>query len=69
MNAPLLPVNAAVSAASPLESQQALAGAGQVTVVPVTLVEPLVKALPDAKEQATDMEGRRQVREASRRGR
>ena len=46
---PLLPVNAAVSAASPLEAQPALAGDGKVTVVPVALVEPLVKALPEPK--------------------
>ena len=58
MNAPLLPVNAAVSPASPLEAQAALAGDGKAIVVPVTLVEPLVKALPDPKEQAREMEGR-----------
>jgi hypothetical protein len=58
MNAPLLPVNAAVSPASPLEAQAALAGDGRVTVVPVTLVEPLVKALPDPKEQAKEMQER-----------
>ena len=56
--APLLPVNAAVSAASPLEAQSALAGDGKVTVVPVTLIEPLVKALPDPKDEAKAMEGR-----------
>ena len=50
--------NAAVSPASPLEAQAALAGDGKAIVVPVTLVEPLVKALPDPKEQAREMEGR-----------
>lgn len=49
VTAPLLPVNAAVSGASPLESQPALAGAGQVTVVPASLIGPLVKALPQPK--------------------
>ena len=56
--APLLPVNAAVSAASAMESQQGLAGDGKATVIPITLIEPLVKALPDPKDEAKDMEGR-----------
>ena len=67
--APLLPVNAAVSAASPLEAQAALTGDGKVTVVPVTLMEPLVKALPDPKDEARDMEGRDPARDAGRRSR
>lgn len=46
VTAPLLPVNAAVSGSSALETQAALAGAGQVTVVPASLVAPLVNALP-----------------------
>ncbi len=50
--APLLPVNAAVSATSAMESQFAVAGAGKVTVVPVSLLEPLVAALPDTKASA-----------------
>ena len=66
---PLLPVNAAVSAASPLEAQPALAGDGKVTVVPVALIEPLVKALPDPKDEARDLEGRDPAREPGRRGR
>ena len=68
VDAPLLPVNAAVSAASPLEAQAALAGNGQVTVVPVTLVEPLVKALPDPKDEA-GMARRPVARTAGDRGR
>ena len=47
VTAPLLPVNAAVSAASPMESQPGLAGDGKVMLVPANLVEPLVKALPE----------------------
>ena len=66
---PLLPVNAAVSAASPLETQSALAGDGKVTVVPVALIEPLVKALPDPKEEEKDTKGRPIVRQAGDRGR
>ncbi|HOZ25495.1 MAG TPA: SGNH/GDSL hydrolase family protein [Thermomonas sp.] len=69
MNAPLLPVNAAVSAATPLETQSALAGDNKVTVVPVALIEPLVKALPDPKDEAKDVEGRDPVQEPGRRGR
>lgn len=45
ISAPLLPVNAAVSPSTPLESQSALAGDGKLTVVPVELVAPLVEAL------------------------
>lgn len=45
INAPLLPVNAAVSPSTPLESQPALAGDGRTTVVPVELMAPLVEAL------------------------
>lgn len=45
IDAPLLPVNAAVSPLTPLESQPALAGDGKTTVVPVELVAPLVEAL------------------------
>ena len=68
VDAPLLPVNAAVSPASSLEAQAALAGNGQVTVVPVTLVEPLVKALPNAKDEA-GMNKSHVVRTAGDRGR
>lgn len=69
VSAPLLPVNAAVSAASALESQSALAGDGKVTVVPVTLIEPLVKALPDPKNEAGGRNGRDPTREAGSRTR
>jgi len=47
VTAPLLPVNAAVSPASPMESQPALAGDRKTTVIPASLIAPLVKALPD----------------------
>lgn len=47
--APLLPVNAAVSAASPMESQPGLAGDGKAILVPASLIAPLVKALPEPK--------------------
>ena len=69
LTAPLLPVNAAVSAATPMEAQSALAGDGKATVVPVALIEPLVKALPDPKDEARDMEGRDPARDAGRRSR
>lgn len=49
INAALLPVNAAVSPASAMESQAALAGGRQVIVVPASLIEPLVKALPNSR--------------------
>lgn len=49
VTAPLLPVNAAVSAASPMESQPGLAGDGKAVLVPASLLEPLVKAIPEAK--------------------
>ena len=52
VTAPLLPVNAAVSADSPLESQAAIAGDGKATLVPASLIAPLVKALPDPKALA-----------------
>jgi hypothetical protein len=45
IDAPLLPINAAVSPSMPLESQPALAGDGKTTMVPVELVAPLVEAL------------------------
>ena len=48
VTAPLLPVNAAVSAASPMESQPGLAGDGKVVLVPASLLAPLVQAIPDA---------------------
>ena len=41
----------------------------KVTVVPVALIEPLVKALPDPKDEAKDVEGRDPVQEPGRRGR
>ena len=52
VTAPLLPVNAAVSAASPMESQPGLAGDGKAVLVPASLLEPLVKAIPDPKTSA-----------------
>ena len=52
VTAPLLPVNAAVSAAAPMESQPGLAGDGKAVLVPASLLEPLVKAIPDAKASA-----------------
>lgn len=49
VTAPLLPVNAAVSAATPMESQPGLAGDGKAVLVPASLLAPLVKAIPDVK--------------------
>ena len=49
VTAPLLPVNAAVSAASPMESQLGLTGEGKAVMVPASLLTPLVKAIPEAK--------------------
>lgn len=46
VTAPLLPVNAAVSAASPMEVQPGLAGDGKTIVVPASLLVPLILALP-----------------------
>lgn len=59
IDAPLLPVNAAVSGASPLEMQPAFAGAGQTVLVPASLIEPLVKALPDPKATEAGRRARR----------
>ena len=58
---PLLPVNAAVSPDSAMESQPGLVGDGKATVIPLALVEPLVKALPEPKgpNDAPDGAGRR----------
>jgi hypothetical protein len=55
VRAPLLPVNAAVAADAPIESQPGLAGNGAVTLVPAALLAPLLDALPgkdgqDAKD-------------------
>jgi hypothetical protein len=58
VTAPLLPVNAAVSPASAMESQTGLAGDGKTTVIPANLVEPLVKALPEPKDEDEDAEQR-----------
>ncbi len=44
--APLLPINAAVSPDSAMETQSGLSGDGKVTVIPATLIEPLIQALP-----------------------
>ena len=51
VTAPLLPVNAAVSATSAMESQPGLAGAGKAMLVPASLIEPLVKALPEPMDK------------------
>jgi hypothetical protein len=51
VTAPLLPVNAAVSPDSPMESQPGLAGDGKATTIPASLVAPLVAALPDPAKQ------------------
>ncbi|MEF9979208.1 MAG: SGNH/GDSL hydrolase family protein [Thermomonas sp.] len=59
VTAPLLPVNAAISAASAMESQPGLAGDGKATVIPLALVEPLVKALPEQKDEEDEERGRR----------
>ena len=44
--APLLPVDAAVSADTAMETQPGMQGTGKVTVVPASLLEPLIQALP-----------------------
>ena len=51
IRAPLLPVNAAVAADAPMESQPGLAGNGTVTLVPATLLSPLLDALPDKTDK------------------
>ena len=58
VTAPLLPVSAAVSPDSPMEAQPGLAGDGKVTVIPASLLAPLVAALPDPAKQA-EAQGRR----------
>jgi hypothetical protein len=59
VTAPLLPVNAAVSPDSPMEAQPGLAGDGKVTLIPASLLAPLVAALPDPAKQAEAL-GRRE---------
>ena len=51
VTAPLLPVNAAVSAGSALEAQPGLAGDGKATMVPASLIEPLVRALSASSDE------------------
>jgi len=51
VRAPLLPVNAAVAADAPIESQPSLAGNGAVTLVPAALLAPLLGALPDKNDK------------------
>ena len=51
VRAPLLPVNAAVAADAPIESQPGLAGNGAVTLVPASLLSPLLGALPDKDDK------------------
>lgn len=54
ITAPLFPLNAAVSPDASLESQPGLAGDGEVTVVPASLLQPLIAALPERKHDAGD---------------
>lgn len=51
VRSPLLPVNAAVSADAPMESQPGLAGSGAITQVPAALLSPLLDALPDNEDR------------------
>ena len=51
VRAPLLPVNAAVAADAPIESQPGLAGNDAVTLVPASLLSPLLGALPDKDDK------------------
>ena len=46
ITAPLLPMDTAVSPSTPMELQPELRGNGKVTVVPASLLEPLIRALP-----------------------
>jgi len=62
VTAPLLPVNAAVSAALPMESQPGLAGDGKTIVVPASLLEPLVNALPEPAGKEEEAGSRRRGR-------
>lgn len=55
----LLPPNTAVSPAVALEAQPGMGVDRNVTVVPTSLVEPLVKALPDPSKQDEDEDPRR----------
>lgn len=52
VRAPLLPVNAAVAADAPIESQPGLAGNGAVTLVPAALLSPLLDVLPEKGDQS-----------------
>jgi hypothetical protein len=61
IDAPLLPVNAAVSGSSPLETQTAFTGDGKAVIVPASLLEPLVKALP-AQNSKADIDRERRGR-------
>jgi hypothetical protein len=54
--APLLPVNAAIAPDAPIESQPGLAGDGKITVVPATLLAPLIEALPGKDDAAGRMD-------------
>lgn len=51
VRAPLLPVNAAVAADAPIESQPGLAGDGAVTLVPAALLSPMLEALPKRSDR------------------
>lgn len=52
-------MNAAVSPATAMEAQPAIAGDGKVTVVPASLIEPLVAALPATEADDKTRDGRR----------
>lgn len=52
VRAPLLPVNAAVAADAPIESQTGLAGNGAVTFVPAALLSPLLDVLPGKDDRS-----------------
>lgn len=59
INAPLLPVNAAVSPASPMEEQPDLAGDGRTIVVPASLITPLLEVLSRASAEMVPADRRR----------
>lgn len=59
VTAPLLPVAAAVSGDSAMEAQRGLVGDGKITIVPASLMEPLIRALPaDSGEVRPSRRGR-----------
>jgi hypothetical protein len=60
VTAPLLPQNADISPDSAMETQAGLAGDGKATVIPASLIEPLIRALPaeDSGEMRPSRRGR-----------